>query len=167
MSLDFWYGSASGAEMASREEALIVQTLRSEADYRSLISPTGACPGGMSLRGRRGQPLRYCPVTLAQFTPNPRLLPWLRGWAGCPRVSGFLGQRANRWSPAGHCLVVRQGSGLLLVSPPQPLFHLGWQRVEQVLLHHQAAALEQRALAQLHGQALQPVAPQLDLGQVG
>lgn len=32
-------GSASGAEMASREEALIVQILCSEMDYRSLIDP--------------------------------------------------------------------------------------------------------------------------------
>lgn len=59
------------------------------------------------------------------------------------------------------------GSGLLLVGPPEPLLHLGGQRVEQVLLHHQTTAFQQRALAQLHGQALQPVAPQLDLGQVG
>lgn len=34
-------GSASGAEMASREEALIVQILCSEMDYRSLIDPPG------------------------------------------------------------------------------------------------------------------------------
>lgn len=32
--------------MASREEALIVQILCSEMDYRSLISPSGACPAG-------------------------------------------------------------------------------------------------------------------------
>ena len=58
-------------------------------------------------------------------------------------------------------------SGLLLVGPPEPLLHLGGQGVEQVLLHHQATALEQWAFAQLHRQALQSVATQLDLGQAG
>lgn len=67
------FGSASGAEMASREEALIVRTLRSATDYRSLMSPTGACPGEHeSQREKRGQPLRYCPVTLAQLTADPQ-----------------------------------------------------------------------------------------------
>lgn len=58
-------------------------------------------------------------------------------------------------------------SGLLLVSPPQLLFDLRGQRVEQVFLHHQAAPLQQAAFAQLHRQALQAVAPQLQLGQPG
>ena len=45
--------------MASREEALIVQILCSEMDYRPLISPSGACPGaggGMSLEEKGASP---------------------------------------------------------------------------------------------------------------
>lgn len=77
------FGWASGAEMAPREEALIVQTLRSATDYRSLMSPMGACPGGHeSQREKRGQPLRYGPVTLAQLTADPQApaLAEGRGW---------------------------------------------------------------------------------------
>lgn len=80
------FGSASGAEMASREEALIVQTLRSATDYRSLMSPMGTCPGEHeSQREKRGQPLRYCPVTLAQLTANPQ----------APALAERLGQPAR------------------------------------------------------------------------
>lgn len=54
---------------------------------------------------------------------------------------------------------------MLLVGPPQLLFDLRRQRVEQVLLHHQAAPLQQPALAELHRETLQPVPSQLQLGQ--
>lgn len=60
-----------------------------------------------------------------------------------------------------------RASSLLFVCPPQALFDFQGQGVEQVLLHHQPTAFQQRALPQLHGQALQAVPAQLDLGQVG
>lgn len=56
-------------------------------------------------------------------------------------------------------------SGLFLVGPPQPLLDLQGQGIEEVLLHHQPAALQQGAIAQLHWQALQAVPPQFYLGQ--
>lgn len=61
----------------------------------------------------------------------------------------------------------RFGSSLLLIGPPKLLFHFCWQRVEQVLLHHQSAPLQQPTLAQLHRETLQTVPSQLQLGQPG
>ena len=121
----------------------------------------------MSLEEKRGQPLRCGPVARpSSSAPADRLGwwsvgllgSWARGLPGGPAAGRPL--RATRAPCHG-------SSGLLLVSPPEPLLHLRGQGVEQVLLHHQATALEQRALAQLHRQALQSVATQLDLGQAG
>lgn len=63
--------------------------------------------------------------------------------------------------------IVLSGSSLLFIRPPELLFDFRRQRVEHVLLHHQGAALQQPTLAQLHRQALQTVASQLQLGQAG
>lgn len=90
---------------------------------------------------------------------NPAGCPAVMGEPGCP-----LGLRACWGSP---CCSSRLCSGLLLVSSPEPFLHLGGQRAEQVLFHDQATALQQWALAQLHRQAFQPVAPKLNLRQVG
>lgn len=57
------------------------------------------------------------------------------------------------------------GSGWFLINFPELFLDLGGQRVKEVLLHHQARPLELPALAQLHRQTLQPVAPQLQLRQ--
>lgn len=59
------------------------------------------------------------------------------------------------------------GSRLLFVCPPQTLFDFQGQGVEQVLLHHEPTAFQQRALSQLHRQALQAVPSQLYLRQIG
>lgn len=133
-------------------------------DGLQVSDPPRRLPGGTCLRGREGaSPLGTV------LSPGPaRIWPW----DGSPGVSGFLGLRTPRGPAAGRsglapCSAACLCSGLLLVGPPEPFLDLGRQGVEQVLLHHQATALEQRALAQLHGQALQPVAPQLDLGEVG
>lgn len=67
----------------------------------------------------------------------------------------------------GHFVGFSGDSGLLLVSPPELLFHLQGQHAQQVLFHHQVAAPQQQALTQLHGQALKRVVPQLNLGEVG
>lgn len=56
---------------------------------------------------------------------------------------------------------------MLLISPPQLLFDLRRQRVKQVLLHHQAAPLQEPTLAELHREALQAVSSQLQLRQTG
>lgn len=80
-----------------------------------------------------------------------------------------LGKGGLEW-PCVSFLLVRgsspsfRGSSLLFVCPPQPLFDFQGQRVEQVLLHHKPAAFQQRALSQLHRQALQAVPSQLYLG---
>lgn len=66
-----------------------------------------------------------------------------------------------------HSSIIPPGSSLLLIRPPKLLFDFRWQRVEHVLLHHQAAALQQPTLAELHRQTLQTVASQLQLGQAG
>lgn len=95
-------GSASGAEMASRE-ALIVQTLHSDSDYRSLISPAGTCPGGVSLRGRKGaSPSGTVLSPGPSSRPTPGCCP---GRGAGPAVLGFRGfwvpgPEDLRWS---HC----------------------------------------------------------------
>lgn len=58
-------------------------------------------------------------------------------------------------------------SSLLLIGPPELLFDFRRQRVEQVLLHHQAAPLQQATLAELHGETLETVPSQLQLRQPG
>lgn len=76
-----------------------------------------------------------------------------------------------------HCRLRREGegtgrgrgaagsSGWFLINLPELFLDLGGQGVKEVLLHHQASPLELPALAQLHRQTLQPVAPQLQLRQ--
>lgn len=58
-----------------------------------------------------------------------------------------------------------RSSGWFLINFPELFLDLGGQGVKEVLLHHQARPLELSALAQLHRQTLQPVAPQLQLRQ--
>lgn len=60
---------------------------------------------------------------------------------------------------------LRFGSSLLLISPPELLFDFRWQGVEQVLLHHQTAPLQQPTLPELHWETLKTVPSQLQLGQ--
>lgn len=68
-------GSASGVETVSREETQLSKYC-SLSLPRSLVSPTGAYPGGLeSQREKRGQPHRHCPLALARLTSGPRLLP--------------------------------------------------------------------------------------------
>lgn len=60
---------------------------------------------------------------------------------------------------------LRFGSSLLLIGPPELLFDFWWQCVEQVLLYHQTAPLQQPTLPELHWETLKTVPSQLQLGQ--
>lgn len=87
--------------------------------------------------------------------PTPPLAPL--------NLSGSGVRGLGVWTPG--CVCVWSSSGWFLINFPELLLDLGGQGVEEVLLHHQARPLELPALAQLHRQALQPVAPQLQLRQ--
>lgn len=60
-----------------------------------------------------------------------------------------------------HSSIILPGSSLLLIRPPKLLFDFRRQRVEHVLLHHQATALQQPTLAELYRQTFQTVSSQL------
>lgn len=103
-----------------------------------------------------------------------RLQPALWESIGVPPVPGEGGEEGEgrgggapvgqyRFSTPGP----RSSSRLFFVRFPHLFLDLRGQRVEEVLLHHEAGPLQLPALAELHGQTLQPVASQLELREPG
>lgn len=105
--------------------------------------------------------------------PTPRLaLHFSSRWTSEAPVSGASACQLTaawggrvRWRGGEGRGGAAGSSGWFLINFPELFLDLGRQGVKEVLLHHQASPLELPALAQLHRQTLQPVAPQLQLRQ--